>query len=161
MRKIKYRQNSVMQLAVCLYLCSIGPEHLAVQQRVEGVSQTPLPLRTVATDDVTGGADAPEEIHADGGGGDSRGDVSQVHVDGDFLFRGGFRSCDESERPFSIRPPAESHLRFIPIPGSCEELAGAARVLDEGARVEDAFPLVAPLWLPGLFFPELIIWGGC
>lgn len=147
------------QWAVCLYLCSIGPEHLAVQQRVEGVSQTLLPLRTVATDDVTGGADAPEEIHADGGGGASRGDVSQVHVDGDFLIRGGFRSCDESETFQNCQ--AESHLRFIPIPGWCEELAGAARVLDEGVRVEDAFPLVAPLWLPGLFFPELIIWGGC
>lgn len=156
---IDKNHETVTQSAVSLYLRSIGPEHLAVQQRVEGVSQTLLPLRTVATDDVTGGADAPEEIHADGGGGDSRGDVSQVHVDGDFLFRGGFRSCDESET--FQNPQAESHLRFIPIPGSCEELAGAARVLDEGARVEDAFPLVAPLWLPGLFFPELIIWGDC
>lgn len=45
-------------------------------------------------------------------------------------------------------------------PGRWEEFAGAAPALDESVRVEEAFPLEAPLWLPGLFFPELIIWGG-
>lgn len=105
-----YKNHEIVtQSAVCLYLCSIRPEHLAVQQRVEGVSQTLVPLRTVATDDVTGGADAPEEIRADGGGGDSRGDVSQVHIDGDFLFRGGFRSCDESET-FLKSGPKQSNI---------------------------------------------------
>lgn len=96
-----------------LYLCSIRPVCLTVQQCVEGVSQKLLPLWTVAADDVTGGTDALEEIHADRWGGDSRGDVSQVHVDGDFLVRGGLRACDQ-RKTFQKPELSMSHSHVYP-----------------------------------------------
>lgn len=93
------------------YLCSIRPGGLTVQQCIEGVHQKLLPLWTFAADDVTGGTDAPEEIHADRRG-DSRGDVSQVHVDGDVLLRGGFRGCDK-RRTFQNQKSASAAVTFI------------------------------------------------
>ena len=46
-----------------------------------------------------------------------------------------------------------------PVPGLGEDFAGAERVLDGGVRVEGTLPLVTPLWIPVLLFPEADLWG--
>lgn len=38
------------------------------------------------------------------------------------------------------------------------DFAGAERVLEEGARAEETFPFVTPLWFPVLLFPEPDLW---
>lgn len=50
------------------------------------------------------------------------------------------------------------------IPGVGEDFAGADRGLEEGARVEETFPLMDPLWIPVLPFPEpdfSDFWAAC
>lgn len=50
------------------------------------------------------------------------------------------------------------------IPGVGQDFAGADRGLQEGARVEETFPLMDPLWIPVLPFPEpdfSDFWAAC
>lgn len=44
------------------------------------------------------------------------------------------------------------------VPGLGENFAGAERGLEEGVRVDEAFPFRTPLWLPILLFPEPDLW---
>lgn len=57
-----------------------------------------LALWIVTTDDVTGGANTPEEICTDSRRGGSRGDIGQIHIETDFINRGRLRACDSRER---------------------------------------------------------------
>lgn len=54
-------------------------------------------LWTVPADDVTGGANASEEIHTDCRRGGSRGNIGQVHIHADFPSRGRLQACDRRE----------------------------------------------------------------
>lgn len=56
-----------------------------------------LSLWTVAADDVTRGANASEEVHADCRRGASGGDIGQVNVYADFSARGRLRAWDRRD----------------------------------------------------------------
>lgn len=81
---IIWNQFSLYLLCVCFYLHSVRPGYLAIQKCVQRMPQYLFSLWTAAADDVTGGANASEEVRIDRWRWSSRGNIGQVHVHTDF-----------------------------------------------------------------------------
>lgn len=134
-------------------------------------------LWTVPTDDVTGRANASEEVRVDCWSGGSRGNIGQVHIHSDFPSRGRLGACDRRERKhcwesqdsmgtsahackFAKTSEVLSHIYLYSdyIPGLDEDFAGADLVVEDVVRVEETFTFTIPLWFPVLLLPEPDLW---